>query len=204
MRPKVRMICRLVLTSAFATLCYAATAQKPAIDAAVALARMDVVGVAPWRFDDGSLVSVVGHLSRAKDAPYSIAILQVQSDGWKQVFTHEGDTGFIAQNQIGGEGGPLLTVWGAGSGYSVKLFVRNGGKVTLALDDGSFRMPEVLYPDPRDPSTICIVLAEPAWIESADKKEQVAGEARVIVVRANRAYPPQRVSWERRKEACAK
>jgi hypothetical protein len=163
---------------------------------------MDVMAVTPWQFADGSFVSVVGHLSQDKDARLSVAILQLQPSGWRQMFSHEGDAGFITQSQLGGEGGPLLTVWGAGSGYSVKVFVREGGKVALALDDGSFRMPEILYPDAREPSTVCIVLAEPTWTGSGDGKEKVAGEAHAILLRHNRASPPRSAMWEHRQDAC--
>jgi hypothetical protein len=166
-----------------------------------------LVAVMPWRAEGQELRCIVEErqVVPGSDIPDRRVVFdRAGSDRPEAIATFVWYQDFVLGFPLFGDaGGPFLTVWGAGSGYVVRVFMFREGKVELALDQVSSvsSIPELL--DLEGPHTFALVVPE-----DFEWKLNAAGERYRVLLPAVYIWDGRRFSrracesWEKRVE-CA-
>src|SRR6266853_781359 len=113
------------------------------------LLDMQVRAMTPWRQNDGDMQVVVANApnDKGRDTVPRLLFFGRAPNGMALQYSEEGEIAPVAVFQTNSVGGPLLVIWGSGTGLIVRAYALVNGKIQRVLDDGSFRMPEVIHPN---------------------------------------------------------
>ena len=150
--PKKRFLCVAVLLLSSVV---SAQDEVPSVALASVSSDKDVISLTHWDVSDGDLVCIVSQspdklaptFKRLDGKPWvtrTLTIYRRNDTKIERIFEYETPQGFLNMYPLGELDDRLVTIWGGGSGYSIKVFAFLNGKVQQVLDTGSQYTPEFI------------------------------------------------------------